>query len=110
MCHASNFRLRCRPNADTFGQGLRRIDAHGLRSFQRQHGRCRVDADDDIDVVSFLELLGQAAAPEGPEARDEDPHAAYPDHTLRRDRNMSYNACWICSRMRSASSTTRPRE
>jgi hypothetical protein len=27
MCHASNFRLRDRPNADGFGSGLRRVDA-----------------------------------------------------------------------------------
>ena len=41
------------------------------------------------DVVGLLELLRDAAAPEGAQPGDEDPASHQPDHTLRRARSMS---------------------
>ncbi len=63
---------------DALEDRVRRVGPHELGAFERQHRFGRVDADDDLDVGASFELLGQAAAPERAQARDEYPHGASP--------------------------------
>ena len=68
------------------------IGAHVLGALQREDGLVLPEPDDDLDVVTALELLGDPASPEGADAGDECTHAdarPQPAQTLVRARNMS---------------------
>ena len=74
---------------------VRRVGAHELGVLERQARLGGVEADDDLDVVALLELLGEAAPPEGAETGDEDAHgsaephaAAGAQHVVERDLDL----------------------
>jgi hypothetical protein len=64
-------------------------DLDPLGALELDLRRTAIDADDRLDIGILLEALGQAAAPVGRQAGDEDALRAHPNHTLRRLPTMS---------------------
>ena len=91
---------------DPLEQGVLRSDADVLRALELARRVAGTHPDDHLDLRVALERLGEAPAPVGREAGDEDP--AHPSHTELRCATMSITSSWIRARISSAMSCTSP--
>ena len=61
-----------------------------LGAFEGKTGLFGIEPHDHLDFGQLFQLLCEMASPKGAEPSDENAHAhPYPNHTLRRVRNMS---------------------